>query len=52
MRAASTTSTAEPPLLPWQPLASFEAFGPAAVQAPLGVMVLAPVYVGADWQVD
>ena len=36
--------------LPWQPVASFEAFGPAAIKAPAGVMVLSPVYVPAEWE--
>ncbi|MGH9917537.1 MAG: hypothetical protein ACRD6W_01490, partial [Nitrososphaerales archaeon] len=34
----------------WQPVASFEAFGPSVIKAPTGVMVLSPVYVPADWQ--
>ena len=38
--------------LPWQPLASFEAFGPNAIKAPAGVMVLSPVYVPADWELS
>lgn len=38
--------------LPWQPVASFEAFGPDAVNAPSGVMVLSPVYVPADWELS
>ena len=37
-------------MLPWQPLTSFEAFGPNAIKAPAGVMVLSPVYVPADWE--
>ncbi len=39
------------PYLPWQPLISFEAFGPNRMDPPEGVMVLSPVYVGADWKV-
>jgi len=38
--------------LPWQPLASFEAFGPIPIKAPSGVMVLSPVYVPADWELS
>jgi ABC-2 type transport system ATP-binding protein len=37
-------------MLPWQPLTSFEAFGPNAIKAPSGVMVLSPVYVPAEWE--
>jgi ABC-type polysaccharide/polyol phosphate transport system ATPase subunit len=37
-------------MLPWQPLSSFEAFGPNAINAPSGVMVLSPVYVPAEWE--
>ncbi len=37
-------------LLPWQPVASFEAFGPDPIPAPPGVMVLSPVHVYADWE--
>jgi ABC-2 type transport system ATP-binding protein len=37
-------------MLPWQPLTSFEAFGPNAINAPSGVMVLSPVYVPAEWE--
>jgi len=39
-------------MLPWQPLTSFEAFGPDAIRAPSGVMVLSPVYVPADWELS
>ena len=39
------------PYLPWQPLMSFEAFGPDRMEPPDGVMALSPVYVGADWKV-
>ena len=38
--------------LPWQPLASFEAFGPVPIKAPSGVMVLSPVYVPAEWELS
>jgi len=38
--------------LPWQPLVSFEAFGPDTIRAPNGVMVLSPVYVPADWELS
>jgi hypothetical protein len=38
--------------LPWQPLASFEAFGPVPIRAPSGVMVLSPVYVPAEWELS
>jgi lipopolysaccharide transport system ATP-binding protein len=37
------------PYLPWQPVASFEAFGPERMEPPDGVMALSPVYVGAEW---
>jgi ABC-type polysaccharide/polyol phosphate transport system ATPase subunit len=39
------------PYLPWQPVVSFEAFGPDRMEPPEGVMALSPVYVGAEWQV-
>ena len=41
-------------LLPmrWQPLASFEAFGPNVIRAPNGVMVLSPVYVPTEWELS
>ena len=39
------------PYLPWQPLVSFEAFGPDRMEPPEGVMALSPVYVGATWDV-
>jgi ABC-type polysaccharide/polyol phosphate transport system ATPase subunit len=39
------------PYMPWQPLASFDTFGPDLFEPPEGVMVLSPVYVGADWEV-
>jgi ABC-2 type transport system ATP-binding protein len=39
------------PYLPWQPVVSFEAFGPDRMEPPEGVMALSPVYVGAEWSV-
>ena len=39
------------PYLPWQPVVSFEAFGPERMEPPEGVMALSPVYVGATWQI-
>jgi ABC-2 type transport system ATP-binding protein len=38
-------------LLPWQPLLSFDAFGPERMKPPQGVMVRTPIYVDAEWQV-
>ena len=43
---------AETPLLPWKPVASFDAFGPDVLQPPEGVMVAAPLHVGATWDVE
>ena len=40
------------PYLPWQPVISFDAFGPDRMEPPEGVMALSPVYVGADWKVN
>lgn len=40
------------PLLPWQPVASFDVMGPDRLDPPEGVMVISPVYVGADWEVN
>ena len=40
------------PLLPWRPVTSFDVMGPDLPKLPEGVMVLSPVYVGADWQVN
>ncbi len=37
---------------PWQPVTSFEAFGPVGIKGPAGVMVLSPVYVPADWELS
>ncbi len=39
------------PYLPWQPVISFDAFGPERFEPPEGVMALSPIYVGAKWQV-
>ncbi len=43
---------AETPLLPWKPVASFDAFGPDVLQPPEGVMVAAPLHVGSSWEVQ
>ncbi|MHB1788897.1 MAG: ABC transporter ATP-binding protein [Acidimicrobiales bacterium] len=40
------------PLLPWRPVLSFDVMGPDSYELPEGVMVMSPVYVGADWRVD
>jgi ABC-2 type transport system ATP-binding protein len=40
------------PLLPWRPVMSFDVMGPDSFALPEGVMVLSPVYVGADWEVN
>jgi uncharacterized protein (DUF3820 family) len=40
------------PYLQWQPLVSFDAFGPDRQNPPDGVMVMSPVYVGAQWQIS
>jgi ABC-type polysaccharide/polyol phosphate transport system ATPase subunit len=40
------------PLLPWRPVMSFDVMGPEAHAIPEGVMVLSPVFVGADWQIN
>jgi ABC-type polysaccharide/polyol phosphate transport system ATPase subunit len=40
------------PLLAWRPVTSFDVMGPDLPKLPEGVMVLSPVYVGADWQVN
>jgi ABC-type polysaccharide/polyol phosphate transport system ATPase subunit len=39
------------PYLPWQPVVSFDAFGPERMDPPEGVMAMSPVYVGATWDV-
>jgi hypothetical protein len=38
--------------LEWQPVANFEVYGPLPTKAPNGVMVLSPVHVEANWDVD
>ncbi len=38
--------------LTWQPVASFDAFGPDAIRPPLGVMVASPVHVPAEWELS
>jgi lipopolysaccharide transport system ATP-binding protein len=40
------------PLLPWRPVMSFDVMGPDSFNLPEGVMVLSPVYVGADWEIN
>ncbi len=40
------------PFLPWQPVVTFDAFGPDRVKTPQGVMGLSPIYVGADWSIE
>jgi ABC-type polysaccharide/polyol phosphate transport system ATPase subunit len=40
------------PLLAWRPAASFDVMGPDSYSLPEGVMVMSPVYVGADWEVN
>lgn len=40
------------PYLPWQPVISFDAFGPERMEPPEGVMALSPVYVGATWKIS
>ena len=40
------------PYLPWQPVLSFDAFGPERMAPPEGVMAMSPVYVGAEWEVN
>ncbi len=39
------------PYLPWQPMVSFDAFGPERMDPPEGVMAMTPVYVGARWDI-
>jgi ABC-2 type transport system ATP-binding protein len=38
--------------MPWNPVLSFEAFGPGQFRPPDGVMILTPIYVKADWQIN
>jgi len=40
------------PYLPWRPVMSFDVMGPESNAVPEGVMVLSPVFVGADWSVN
>jgi ABC-2 type transport system ATP-binding protein len=40
------------PLLPWRPVMSFDLMGPESWDPPEGVMVMSPVFVGADWEVN
>ncbi len=40
------------PYLPWGPVLSFDAFGPNRNVPPEGVMVLSPIHVGTDWQIN
>ncbi len=40
------------PYLPWRPVMSFDVMGPDQYAIPEGVMVLSPVFVGAEWQVN
>jgi hypothetical protein len=40
------------PLLPWRPVMSFDVFGPESYSLPEGVMVMSPVFVGADWEIN
>ena len=40
------------PYLPWQPIMNFDAFGPDRMRPPEGVMVLSPIHVGAQWQIN
>ena len=40
------------PLLAWSPVTSFDVMGPDLPKLPEGVMVLSPVYVGADWKIN
>ncbi len=42
---------AREPHLPWQPVVSFDAFGPERRNPPDGVMALTPVFVGSTWSV-
>ena len=38
--------------VPWNPVASFEAFGLDQLRNPDGVMIPTPICVEADWQVN
>jgi ABC-type polysaccharide/polyol phosphate transport system ATPase subunit len=45
-------SAQSPMKLTWQPVASFDAFGPDPIRPPLGVMVPSPVHVPAEWELS
>lgn len=49
---AAMTGAKAKVLLPWNPLMQFDVFGPAALPAPEGVMIMTPIYVEAQWQVN
>ena len=38
--------------LPWQPMISFDAFGVEPRGGPEGVLIMSPVYVRADWEIN
>jgi ABC-type polysaccharide/polyol phosphate transport system ATPase subunit len=40
------------PLLPWRPVMSFDVMGPDSYALPEGVMVMSPVFVGSDWEIN
>jgi ABC-2 type transport system ATP-binding protein len=39
-------------LVAWQPVAQFDAYGPAFDSAPRAIVRLAPVHVGSTWTVE
>lgn len=39
------------PYLQWQPLVSFDTFGPESRRPPEGVMSLSPIHIGAQWEI-
>ena len=39
-------------LLAWQPITSFEVFGPELDPGPRAIVRLSPVYVDSQWQID
>jgi ABC-type polysaccharide/polyol phosphate transport system ATPase subunit len=39
-------------LVPWQPIARFDAYGPEVDSAPRAIVRLAPVHVGSSWAVE
>jgi len=49
---AAMVGSKNSPYMPWNPVISFEAFGPDQFRPPEGVMILTPIYVKADWQVN